>query len=341
MSSSGAVFIDQVVVDVSAGDGGSGMTAFRRESRVPKGGPSGGDGGKGGSVYLVGDPQLWTLLDYTYRPKWTAESGEPGGPSQQSGRSAEDLVLPVPCGTEVRDVATGELLGEVVRPGERLLVAKGGRGGLGNQHFATPTHQTPHHYQPGEDGERKKVELTLKLIADVGLLGQPNAGKSTLLAAVTAARPKIADYPFTTLEPNLGVVQLSDHRSFVIADIPGIIEGAHRGKGLGLKFLRHIERTRLLVYLIPADVEDRGRAYAMLRREIEAFSPALAAKPHCVVLSKADLVPPDAQAPPDAPGAFAQFALSSLSRQGLDAFLGALWQRLADERRAAPGGAAA
>jgi GTP-binding protein len=333
------MFIDQVLIDASAGNGGSGMTAFRRESRVPKGGPSGGDGGKGGSVYLVADPQLWTLLDYTYRPKWAAESGEPGGPSQQSGRSAEDLVLPVPCGTEVRDAATGDLLGEVVRPGDRLLVARGGRGGLGNAHFATPTHQTQHHYQPGEDGERRKIELTLKLIADVGLLGEPNAGKSTLLAAVTAARPKIAEYPFTTLEPGLGVVQLSDHRSFVMADIPGIIEGAHRGKGLGLKFLRHIERTRLLVYLIPADVADREEAYAMLRRELEAFSPALAAKPHCVALSKADLVPPEAQDLPDAPDAFARVAISSRSRQGLEGLLGLLWQRLVEERREAPEGA--
>ncbi len=330
------MFIDQVLIDVSAGNGGSGMTAFRRESRVPKGGPSGGDGGRGGSVYLVADPQLWTLLDYTYRPKWAADSGEPGGPSQQSGRSAEDLLLPVPCGTEVRDAASGALLGEVVRPGERLLVAKGGRGGLGNQHFATPTHQTPHHYQPGEDGERRKIELTLKLIADVGLLGEPNAGKSTLLAAVTAARPKIADYPFTTLEPNLGVAQLRGHRSFVIADIPGIIEGAHQGKGLGTKFLRHIERTRVLVYLIPADAEDRDKAYQMLRREVSKFSRKLAAKPHCVVLNKMDLVPAEsAQDFPAAPGAFARLAISGLQRRGLDDLLEALWERLVDERREA------
>ncbi|MGA2383648.1 MAG: GTPase ObgE [Gemmatimonadales bacterium] len=330
------MFIDQVLIDVSAGNGGSGMTAFRRESRVPKGGPSGGDGGRGGSVYLLADPQLWTLLDYTYRPKWAADSGEPGGPSQQSGRSAEDLVLPVPCGTEVRDRATGEMLGEVVRAGDRLLVAQGGRGGFGNQHFATPTHQTPHEYQPGEDGERKTIELTLKLIADVGLLGQPNAGKSTLLAAVTAARPKIADYPFTTLEPNLGVVQLRGHRTFVIADIPGIIEGAHQGKGLGLKFLRHIERTRVLVYLIPADTGDRDEAYAMLRREIEAFSPALAAKPHCVVLNKMDLVPAEQAADfPAAADAFARIAISGLQRRGLDELLETLWERLVEARREA------
>jgi GTP-binding protein len=330
------MFIDQVVIDVAAGNGGSGMAAFRRESRVPKGGPSGGDGGRGGSVYVTADPQLWTLLDYTYRTKWAADSGRPGGPTQQTGRSAEDLVLPVPPGTEVRDATTGELLGEVVRPGERLLVAQGGKGGLGNQHFATPTRQAPHYYQPGEDGQKRKIELTLKLIADVGLLGQPNAGKSTLLAAVTAARPKIADYPFTTLEPNLGVVQLSDHRSFVIADIPGIIEGAHHGKGLGDKFLRHIERTRLLVYMLPADGGAFDEAYAMLRRELEAFSPALAEKPHCIALTKADLV--RAVSPADVhhlPGNIPRYTISSISRQGLDAFLEALWQRLAEERREA------
>ncbi len=330
------MFIDQVQIEVTAGNGGSGMTAFRRESRVPKGGPSGGDGGRGGSVYLVANPQLWTLLDYTYRPKWAADSGQPGGPSQQSGRSAEDLELPVPCGTEARDAATGELIGEVVRAGDRMLVAKGGRGGLGNVHFATPTRQTPHHYQPGEDGQRVKVELVLKLIADVGLLGQPNAGKSTLLAAATAARPKIADYPFTTLTPNLGVAQLRGHRSFVIADIPGIIEGAHQGKGLGTKFLRHIERTRILVYLIPADAEDRNATYQMLRREAAAFSPVLAAKPHCIALNKMDLVPSESAAEfPDAPDAFAKVAISGLQRRGLEDFLDMLWERLVLERREA------
>ena len=330
------MFIDQVRVEVVAGNGGSGMAAFRREKFVPKGGPSGGDGGRGGSVHVTADPHLWTLLDYTYRTKWEAESGQPGGPSQQTGRSAPDLVLPVPCGTEVRDAVTGESLGEVLRPSDSLLVARGGRGGLGNQHFATPTRQTPHYFQPGEDGERRSLELVLKLIADVGLLGEPNAGKSTLLATVTAARPKIADYPFTTLEPNLGVVQLSDHRSFVMADIPGIIEGAHQGKGLGLRFLRHVERTRLLVFMIPVTTPDPGDAYAMLRAELEAFSPTLAAKPHCIAFTKADLV--QAQSPadrPDTPDAFAQFVISSVSRQGLDHFLEAVFERLAAERREA------
>ena len=328
------MFIDEAVIEVVAGDGGSGMAAFRRESRVPKGGPSGGDGGRGGSVHVVADPQLWTLLDYTYHTRWVAESGQHGGPSQQSGRSAADLALPVPLGTEVRDAATGALLGEVVRPGDSFVVAQGGRGGLGNAHFATPTRQAPHHYQPGEDGERRTIRLTLKLIADVGLLGEPNAGKSTLLAAVTAARPKIADYPFTTLEPNLGVVQLSDHRSFVVADLPGIIEGAHQGKGLGLKFLRHVERTRVLVCMIPLDAPDPGASYAMVRGELERWSPALAAKPHCVAWTKSDLVA-DAGALglPATPAAFAQFVISSVSHRGLDELLEALWQRLARERQ--------
>ncbi|HWO87908.1 MAG TPA: GTPase ObgE, partial [Gemmatimonadales bacterium] len=285
------MFIDQVTISVQAGDGGSGMAAFRREKFMPKGGPSGGDGGNGGSVYVVADPNLYTLLDYTYRKKWIAQSGQPGGPTQQTGKSADDVELPVPPGTVIRDAATGEILGEVLKAGDRLLVAKGGRGGLGNQHFATPTRQAPYKYQPGEEGQRRTIELTLKLIADVGLLGEPNAGKSTLLAAVTAARPKVADYPFTTLEPNLGVVSLSDRRSFVIADIPGIIEGAHAGKGLGLKFLRHVERTRVLAYLVPLDAPDLEAAYRMLREEVARFSAALAGRAHCVVFTKADLMP--------------------------------------------------
>ncbi len=329
------MFIDEVLVEVVAGNGGSGMAAFRREKFVPKGGPSGGDGGQGGSIFAVGHPGLWTLLDYTYHRRWTAESGEHGGPNQETGRSAEDVDLPVPLGTEIRDAASGALVGEVLAAGERLLVAKGGRGGLGNQHFATPTHQAPHEYQPGEDGEHRRVRLTLKLIADVGLLGEPNAGKSTLLATVTAARPKVAAYPFTTLEPNLGVVPLSDHRSFVIADIPGIIEGAHAGKGLGLQFLRHVERTRLLVLMVPIDAPDLAAAYAMLRAEAGRFSPALASKPHCVAFTKADLAP-EGEEPrlPPTPDAFAQFVISSVAHRGLEPFLDALWRRLAEDRAA-------
>jgi GTPase len=329
------VFIDEVTVEVVAGHGGSGMAAFRREKFVPKGGPSGGDGGRGGSVYLVGARGLWTLLDYTYRRKWLAGSGDHGGPNQETGKSAEDVDLPVPLGTTVRDADSGEVLGEVLADGDRLLVAKGGRGGQGNQHFATPTHQAPHEYQPGEDGEHRRIRLTLKLIADVGLLGEPNAGKSTLLATVTAARPKIAAYPFTTLEPNLGVVQLTRHRSLVIADIPGIIEGAHAGKGLGLQFLRHVERTRLLVLMVPLDAPDLAAAYAMLREEARRFSPELGAKPHCVAWTKADLLPRDEVPPlPETPEAIAQFVISSVAHHGLEDFLEALWRWLRDARAA-------
>ena len=327
------MFIDQVTVSVQAGSGGSGMTAFRREKFVPKGGPSGGDGGSGGSVYVVGVANLFTLLDYTYQTKWTADSGAHGGTSQRTGRSADDLELPVPPGTEIRDADSGELLGEILASGDRVLVAQGGRGGLGNQHFATPTRQAPHHFQPGEDGETRRIQLTLKLIADVGLLGEPNAGKSTLLAAVTRARPKIAAYPFTTLEPNLGVGQLSESRSFVIADIPGIIEGAHEGRGLGLQFLRHVERTRLLAVLVPLDAPDLAATAGLLRTELGKFSPALAAKPFCVVWTKADLFPEgELPAAPSVPGAFASVVISAVAQRGLGALLEVLWKRLVAER---------
>jgi GTP-binding protein len=237
-------FIDRVVIHVEAGTGGSGATSFRREHRVPMGGPDGGDGGRGGDVIVRGDANLSTLLDYTYRTRWEAERGEHGMGSNKTGHSGESVVLPVPPGTVLRDIGTGEILGEVLEDGQEIVVARGGRGGKGNAFFATSTHQAPREWQPGEEGQVRDVELELKLIADVGLVGQPNAGKSTLLSVISAAHPKIADYPFTTLSPNLGVVQLSDHRTFVVADIPGIIEGAHEGRGLGLLFLRHIERTR-------------------------------------------------------------------------------------------------
>src|SRR3954464_12351649 len=228
------MFIDRVVVRVKAGNGGSGIASFRREKFVPMGGPDGGDGGRGGNVTVRGDENLSTLLDYTYRDSWTASDGDNGSGSNRSGRSGDDLIMPVPPGTVIRDAASGELIGEIIEAGQELRVARGGRGGKGNSHFATATHQTPLEYQPGEDGVARNLELELKLIADVGLVGQPNAGKSTLLSVISAARPKIADYPFTTLAPNLGVVQLSDSRTFVVADIPGIIEGAHEGKELGL-----------------------------------------------------------------------------------------------------------
>ena len=329
------MFIDRAVVKVKAGDGGSGVVSFRREKFVPMGGPDGGDGGKGGNVIVRADANLSTLLDYTYRDSWKADSGDHGSGANKTGRSGGDVVLPVPPGTVVRDLKSGELLGEVVEPGDAIVVARGGRGGKGNAHFATATHQAPREYQPGEDGEERTLELELKLIADVGLVGQPNAGKSTLLAAVSAARPKIADYPFTTLSPSLGVVRLSDHRTIVVADIPGIIEGAHEGRGLGLQFLRHIERTRLLAFMVPVDSMDWQAEYDQLRREVSAHSESLGAKPHCLVYTKMDLLGDDEPPPIDAPDAFGVFAISAAARTGLGTLLDAWWTQVLAQKKAA------
>ena len=292
------------------------------------GGPDGGDGGRGGDIIIRGDSNLTTLLDYTYRDRWQAERGEHGMGSNKTGRSGADVILPVPPGTVVRDQETGELLAEILEHGEERIIAKGGRGGKGNTFFATATHQSPREWQPGEEGQIRTLELELKLIADVGLVGEPNAGKSTLLSVISAARPKIADYPFTTLSPNLGVVQLSDSRTFVVADIPGIIEGAHEGKGLGLQFLRHIERTRLLAFMLPVDEMDWQEGYDRLRREVAQYSTELAAKPHCVVFTKMDLLGDDHPPPLDAPDAFGIFAISAAGRTGLDTLLAAWWSRL-------------
>jgi GTPase len=328
------MFIDRVVVKVKAGDGGSGLASFRREKFVPLGGPDGGDGGRGGHVIVRGDDNLATLLDYTYRDSWKAENGDHGSGSNRSGKSGSDIVMPVPPGTIIRDLDSGELLGEIIEHGQEIRVAKGGRGGKGNSHFATPTHQTPLEFQPGEDGVARNLELELKLIADVGFVGQPNAGKSTLLSVISAARPKIADYPFTTLAPNLGVVQMSGGRTFVVADIPGIIEGAHEGKGLGLQFLRHIERTRLLAFLVPVDSMDWQAELDGLRAEIKAYSPELAQKPYCVVFSKMDLLGDDPPPPIDAAGAFGIFAISGAGRTGLDQLLNGWWEQLLGLKRA-------
>jgi GTP-binding protein len=322
------MFIDRVVVRVEAGTGGSGCTSFRREHRVPMGGPDGGDGGRGGDIIVRGDANLTTLLDYTYRDRWQAERGEHGMGSNKTGRSGADVVLPVPPGTIVRDQETGETLADILEHGQEQVIAKGGRGGKGNTFFATATHQSPREWQPGEEGQIRTLELELKLIADVGLVGQPNAGKSTLLSVISAARPKIADYPFTTLAPNLGVVQLSDSRTFVVADIPGIIEGAHEGKGLGLQFLRHIERTRVLAFMLPVDEMDWQEGYDRLRREVAEYSPELAAKPHCVVFTKMDLLGDDDPPPLEAPDAFGIYAISAAGRTGLDTLLAAWWSRL-------------
>jgi GTP-binding protein len=325
------MFVDYTEIQVIAGTGGSGAEAFRREMGVAHGGPSGGDGGRGGNVILRADAQLWTLLDHRYQQHYRAERGQHGQGKNRTGRDGEDMVVRVPVGTVVRDAETGDVIGELTESGQEIIIAHGGRGGRGNAQFATPTRQAPRYWEPGAEGEERRIALELKLIADVGLVGQPNAGKSTLLAAVSAATPKVADYPFTTLTPNLGVVSLSGSRTFVIADIPGIIEGAHEGKGLGHRFLRHIERTRTLAYLIPLDIEDVQAEYELLRGELRRYSEELADKPHCIIITKTDVLPPGEEPPRiDAPDAWGQFAISSVARRGLTELLEALWLRVRD-----------
>lgn len=323
------MFVDYTEIQVVAGTGGSGAEAFRREMGVALGGPSGGDGGRGGDIILQADSQLWTLLDFRYQQHYRAERGQHGQGKNRTGKDGADLLLRVPVGTVVRDAESGEVLGELDEGGATLVVARGGRGGRGNAQFATPTRQAPRYWEPGAEGEERRIALELKLIADVGLVGQPNAGKSTLLTAVSAATPKVADYPFTTLTPNLGVVSLSGARTFVVADIPGIIEGAHEGKGLGHRFLRHIERTRTLAYLIPLDALDVQEEYELLRRELRQYSDELADKPHCIVITKMDVLGLDEDAPViDAPDAWGQFAISAVARRGLNELLEALWARV-------------
>ncbi|CAN5608416.1 GTPase ObgE [soil metagenome] len=288
------MFLDEVTITVLAGDGGDGASSFRREAHVPRGGPDGGDGGRGGSVYLRVDAGETMLRDYRYRHHFKADSGGRGQGSKKHGKAGRDLELPVPPGTVVSDLDTGDLIGDLVAAGQRLMVAKGGRGGLGNVHFATAVNRAPKHAQKGEPGERRRLRLDLRLIADVGLAGLPNAGKSTLLAALTAATPQIAAYPFTTLEPNLGVLDLfardqSDERRVVIADLPGLIEGASSGAGLGHAFLRHVERTRVLLHIVDLAATDPERDYQTIRDELEAHDPALLDKVTVVAANKMDL----------------------------------------------------
>ena len=330
------MFIDSVTIEVRAGRGGSGAEAFRREKGVPRGGPSGGDGGRGGDVRLIVDPGLTTLSDYRYRRHHRAGRGMHGEGSNRTGRSGEDLELRVPPGTIALDDGTEELLGELLEPGEALVVARGGRGGRGNARFASATRQAPRRWEPGEEGEERVVRLELKLLADIGLVGEPNAGKSTLLSRISRARPRIAAYPFTTLTPNLGVVELPDYRSFVVADIPGLIEGAHDGRGLGHRFLRHIERTRALAILLPVDGEDPAATLAGLRRELKEYSPRLTELPWAVVFSKMDLHHPGEAKPAlDAPGAWDCYHVSAVTGDGLGELLEGCWRQLRAARRLA------
>ncbi len=288
------VLIDQATIYVRAGRGGNGAVSFRREKYIPKGGPDGGNGGAGGDVVVVGDPQLDTLVSFTARPHHRAEHGESGTGRSMTGADGADVVLRVPLGTIVIHKTTNELVADISQRGQRAIVAHGGAGGLGNEHFKGPTNQAPRESTPGEPGEEKTLQLELKLIADVGLIGLPNAGKSTLLRAISRATPKVADYPFTTVQPNLGIAELSGERRIVFADIPGLVEGAAKGAGLGHDFLRHIERTRLLVHLIdiaPLDGSDPVRNYEMIRNELFEYSVPLAEKPEIIVFNKIDLVP--------------------------------------------------
>ena len=282
------MLIDYVEIEISAGNGGHGCLSFRKEKFAPKGGPNGGDGGKGGDVVAVADPQLKTLLDYRYRRHVKAENGQPGSGSLRTGHSGDDVELRVPLGTLIKNQATGELLSDLDQPGQRLVLARGGKGGHGNAHFKSPTNQAPRKTQPGRPGEQFRLSLELKLLADVGLVGQPNAGKSTILATFSAARPKIADYPFTTLEPHLGIVRFREFKSCVMADIPGLIEGASQGKGLGHQFLKHIQRTHLLVYVIDINDGDIARTRQILETELAAFDSNLARQPSLTVITKID-----------------------------------------------------
>ena len=287
-------FIDEAEISARAGDGGAGAVAFRREKFVPRGGPSGGDGGNGGDIILQTDERLTTLLDFRFKREYRAKNGEPGRGRDQNGHAAPELVLKVPPGTLVRSVESGEVLADLRENDRRWVLAKGGRGGLGNMNFATSTLQAPRFAQPGTEGEEKRVRLELRLLADVGLVGFPNAGKSTLVSRLSRARPKIADYPFTTLQPHLGVVQYKDGRSFVLSDLPGLIEGAHRGAGLGHRFLKHMARTRAVIHLVDASQDrDLVADFDAINRELELFDPALGRKPQIVAANKIDL--PDAR----------------------------------------------
>lgn len=288
------MFIDFVQIEIKSGDGGDGAVAFRREKYVPKGGPSGGNGGKGGDVVFLAQSDLSTLLDFKYKRKYFAQDGKPGGSALKDGKSGEDVIIKVPVGTVVKDAETEETLCDLSEANQKIVLAKGGKGGKGNSNFATPTRKTPRFAESGKPGVYKKIILELKLIADVGLVGFPNAGKSTLISKISAAKPKIADYPFTTLEPNLGIVKYKDFKTFTVADIPGIIEGAHQGKGLGIRFLRHIERTRIILFLIEITSEDYQSDFNTLYNELKKYSKKLVDKKILVALSKADLVDKDA-----------------------------------------------
>ena len=323
-------FIDYVKIFCRSGNGGPGSTHMRREKYIPKGGPDGGDGGRGGHIILRANPQFWTLIHLKYRKHIMAEHGASGSGQLQTGKNGEDIILDVPLGTVAKNAETGEILFEMVEPFEERILVKGGRGGLGNNNFKTATNQTPRYSQPGEPCEEGWFILELKLLADVGLVGFPNAGKSTLLSTVSAAKPKIADYPFTTLEPNLGIVSYYDDKSFVMADIPGIIEGAHEGKGIGMRFLRHIERNSILLFMVAADQDDIREGYEVLLNELREYNPELLVKDRVLAITKSDMLDEQlkeeiaAQLPEDIPHVF----ISSFTQEGISDLKNMLWDAL-------------
>jgi GTPase len=340
-------FVDEAVIDVAAGHGGAGCVSFRREKFIPFGGPNGGDGGRGGCIYAVADLGLNTLIDYRYARRHEARNGEAGRGSDQYGAAADDIVLRMPLGTIIKDAESGDVITELLVPDERVLICKGGDGGFGNLHFKTSTNRTPRQKTPGWPGEARKLRLELRVLADVGLLGMPNAGKSTLIASISNARPKIADYPFTTLHPNLGVVRVGPSQSFVVADIPGLIEGASQGAGLGHQFLRHLQRTRLLLHIVDMaplepDADPVAQARAIVK-ELKAYDPTLHAKPRWLVLNKMDMLEPAERAARVAD--FVRrfrwkgpvFEISALAREGLDPLVRAAYEHLAKSTpKAAP-----
>jgi len=329
------MFIDQAKIYVKAGNGGNGCVSFRREKFVPKGGPDGGDGGNGGNVIVRADKQLNTLLDFKYRTHYKAGKGEHGKGGMKNGKRGRDVILRVPCGTIVRDAETGELLADMVKDRDECIVARGGRGGRGNAQFATPTNRAPRYAEQGTPGEERELELELKLLADVGLVGFPNAGKSTLISKISAAKPKIADYPFTTLQPNLGIVHYKSFKSFTVADLPGLIEGAHQGKGLGIQFLRHIERTRVLVFLIECTSPDIKKDFDVLLNEIRMFSEDLIEKPKIITITKMDIAADkirqltgDRHRMRDDFGTIPVCRISALTGEGLSELLDLMWKQL-------------
>ncbi|NEQ24685.1 MAG: GTPase ObgE [Microcoleus sp. SIO2G3] len=325
-------FIDQAEIEVEAGKGGDGIVAFRREKYVPAGGPAGGNGGRGGDVILVADQNLQTLLDFRYAHHFQAENGGRGGPNNRTGADGGDRIIEVPCGTVIYDAHTDEIVGDLVEPGQRLCVAKGGKGGLGNKHFLSNRNRAPEYALPGLEGEKRTLRMELKLLAEVGIIGLPNAGKSTLISSLSAARPKVADYPFTTLIPNLGVVRKPNGDGTVFADIPGLIAGAHQGTGLGHDFLRHIERTRLLLHLIDATADDAIANYQIIQEELQAYGRGLPERPQILALNKVDAV--DEETVDAIATQLSQltqvpvFQISAATRLGLDPLLQKIWQSL-------------